>query len=243
MAAIGASVYSHQTMYAQLQQSSGWPTIAAAKAVERITEPSDVMLGCGFDWSPEIPYYAGRRALMFPNSATDEAMAQEFRALEKYKIGAAVVCFEPSLWEGDYAKRFRAALTENLRRHGLSRFPSCSIGPLSAFPAARYERACRALFDGKQRRGKGQMAEAIAALDEAIAGLPREPEPYLQRGLCRVSSGQNDAGLQDCETAMRLSPVELFLYFPCAGILHGSPKQGRHSQQSRVRGWSAACRS
>ncbi len=217
-AMIGVSVYRHQTVYAPAQRSSDVARIAAAKAVERITEPNDVMLGCGLDWGPEIPYYAHRRALMFPNWATDEAMARAFHALDNYRIGAAVVFSPATWWEGDYSKHFRDALGENLQRHGLSRFPSYSVGGLlHVFPAARYEAACRALAHGKQCREKGQTAEAISALDDAVAGLPGEPEPYFYRALCRLARGQLDSGLQDCETSLRLSSVvDPCVYIPCA---------------------------
>ena len=244
LAVIGVSVHSHQTTYAGLQRSNGWLTIAAAKAVNRITEANEVMLGCGFDWSPEIPYYAGRRALMFPKWATGKTVAQAFQALNSYKIGAAVVSMEPNFWEGEYAKQFRAALAENLQRHGLSRFPSCSIGAVSVFPAARYEKVCHALALGKQYREKRQMAEAIAALDETIAGLPGEPEPYVQArplpGIERANR-RRPGGLRSCPAIEPRGRVRVLSLR--TGLPRGGQRRGRDPQPSRMRGWSEACRS
>jgi hypothetical protein len=208
LAVIGCSVYRHQTVYADSQRFDGWPIIAPARAVERVTGPEEVILGCGLDWSPEIPYYARRRALLFPQWATAAMMEEQFRRLADYKIGAAVVSVQPVPWEGAYAKQFRDRLAENLKRLGLSRLPSFTLGSLWVFPGARFEPACQALWQGKQYRAKKELVAALSALDKAVASLPDEPEPYLERGLCRLAGGRIDSGLEDLEKALARNPRE-----------------------------------
>jgi hypothetical protein len=67
-------------------------------AIQKLTKPKDVLLIFGADWSPELPYYSRRRALMWPpwmeqdmDSATMKAAIAN---LKDYKIGAAVFCGE-----------------------------------------------------------------------------------------------------------------------------------------------------
>jgi hypothetical protein len=58
------------------------------------TQPEDVVVAMGSDWSAEIPYYSHRRALMIPNWKLYE-FAQDpqtyLKDLEGYRIGALVV--------------------------------------------------------------------------------------------------------------------------------------------------------
>ncbi len=61
--------------------------------VQRVTEPEEVVMILGCDWSSEIPYYSRRRALMFPPWEPFEAcVAQCQRVVQaNRKVGALVV--------------------------------------------------------------------------------------------------------------------------------------------------------
>jgi len=66
----------------------------AAATVARLTEPDDVVLVYGGDWSSVLPYYARRRALMDRSnrSFADPVMQEALAALHGDRIGAAVFC-------------------------------------------------------------------------------------------------------------------------------------------------------
>ena len=65
-ATLAAAVYQHQTLYLPLQRHPNrWP-LRIAEMIRRTTKPEDVIVIYGCEWSPEIPYYAQRRALMLP---------------------------------------------------------------------------------------------------------------------------------------------------------------------------------
>jgi hypothetical protein len=62
-------------------------------AVQQITSRDDVIVILGCDWSPEIPYYSERRALMIPrwSDGVADNPAAYLRQLAGYRIGALVV--------------------------------------------------------------------------------------------------------------------------------------------------------
>ncbi len=59
----------------------------------RSTGPEDLLVIIGHDWSPEIPYYAGRRALMIPDwkSVALERWPEYLQGSRGCRIGALVV--------------------------------------------------------------------------------------------------------------------------------------------------------
>jgi hypothetical protein len=62
-------------------------------AIRRITRPDDVILILGCDWSPEIPFYSQRRAMMIPDwpQVSVDRLAQYLEKLEPYRLGAVIV--------------------------------------------------------------------------------------------------------------------------------------------------------
>jgi hypothetical protein len=60
------------------------------------TDPKDVFVGFGLDWSSEVPYYAERRALLIPDTATgdmlDQIASNPLSFTGKSSIGAVVIC-------------------------------------------------------------------------------------------------------------------------------------------------------
>lgn len=91
------------------------PTLAEYLHVRTVGEDIIVVAGC--DWSPEIPYYSGRRALMIPTGheqRLDDAGAC-LRSLAGYRLGAVLVRRRP----GDDAVLVAAARLAD--RAGLSR--------------------------------------------------------------------------------------------------------------------------
>jgi hypothetical protein len=60
------------------------------------TRPDDVIVAFGMNWNPEVPYYARRRALMWPGwadlSPEGKDIANAVAKLAGYRIGAVVSC-------------------------------------------------------------------------------------------------------------------------------------------------------
>jgi hypothetical protein len=71
-------------------------SIRLARAVTEATRPEDVIVGFGMDWNPEVPYYAGRRALMWPgwsDASPDSAdVARALASLDGHQVGAVFNC-------------------------------------------------------------------------------------------------------------------------------------------------------
>ena len=74
---------------------SNW-ILRMARALNEATRPEDVIVGFGMDWNPEVPYYAKRRALMWPAwgdarpDSTDVVRA--LANLDGYAVGALFNC-------------------------------------------------------------------------------------------------------------------------------------------------------
>jgi hypothetical protein len=68
---------------------------AACRAVREQTDPDDVDLVRGRDWSSEVPYYCRRRALALPDSWTQwvslRHLAECLEPLRPYRLRALVV--------------------------------------------------------------------------------------------------------------------------------------------------------
>jgi hypothetical protein len=74
-----------------------WFTRLASAVAER-TRPTDVIVVLGLDWNPEVPYYARRRALMWPGwgdlSVDGKDVAAALAHLGNWPVGALLRCSE-----------------------------------------------------------------------------------------------------------------------------------------------------
>lgn len=72
-----------------------WFTRLASVLAER-TDPRDVIVGFGLDWNPEVPFYAKRRALMWPGWGDSRAESKDvdraLAELEGWRVGALFSC-------------------------------------------------------------------------------------------------------------------------------------------------------
>ncbi|HSP98298.1 MAG TPA: tetratricopeptide repeat protein [Candidatus Dormibacteraeota bacterium] len=87
-----AEVLSYARGYYEVQRQDHPLPLGAV--LRRVTAPDDVLLIYGEDWSPELPYYAQRRALMDRNnrSFSDPTMRAAMENLKTHHVGAGVFC-------------------------------------------------------------------------------------------------------------------------------------------------------
>jgi len=75
------------------QRFNGSSTGAAADVLKRVTDPEDVLLIYGLDWSPELPYLAHRRAIMNRYGFGDHpGLPFTLSHLAPRKLGAVLMC-------------------------------------------------------------------------------------------------------------------------------------------------------
>jgi len=92
--ALGFTGYSRG--YLQVQRRDHRDFMPLADTIQRLTHPEDVVLIYGWDWSPELPYLAQRRALMdraerpLGNPAMRAALINLRR--ERRRLGVLAVC-------------------------------------------------------------------------------------------------------------------------------------------------------
>jgi hypothetical protein len=72
--------------------------VRLARAVSDATGPEDVIVVFGMDWNPELPYYAKRRALMWPTWGDprpwSDDLGRALVSLEGHPVGALISCRE-----------------------------------------------------------------------------------------------------------------------------------------------------
>jgi len=206
------SVYRHQASHAALQSLNRWPTMAAAAALARVTEPDEIVIIYGQEWSSEIPYYARRRALMLPSFLTSEAAARAFGNLAGYKIGALLVVTDGKVAAGWYPDSPNQAILAQLREFGLSATASFYDNTIKIFPPGRFESAYENLDLARREMAKGNFLAAEKALTAAIDEQPNDPNLFEQRALCRLSQQKPTECLADFDDALRLNPVDPAFY-------------------------------
>ena len=83
----------------QYQQFTGKNWGLLIPAIQKSTSPSDVIVIFANDWSPELPYYSERRALMWAPWMQQDVNTPDFKEavanLGNNQIGAAVFCHPP----------------------------------------------------------------------------------------------------------------------------------------------------
>jgi hypothetical protein len=110
---IGAEVNQYyRTFWPRIHTRLGEETDELAHTIKATTGPDDVLVIVGFEWSPTIPYFCRRRALMIPH--THEADLLERPGdyawrLRGYRVGALIVRAKaPVLESSEFARLPRA---------------------------------------------------------------------------------------------------------------------------------------
>jgi hypothetical protein len=80
--------------------SEAFPEIrAVADSARKLTRPDEVLLILGLDWSPAIPYYSQRRALMIPGDVLRDLLekpADWVKRLAPFRVGALIIGEKPN---------------------------------------------------------------------------------------------------------------------------------------------------
>lgn len=106
-------------------------TLALATTLQRLTQPDDVVVALGYDWSSELAYYAQRRAITIPNwkDPAERAAAMLDALAAPYRIGALVDCGSP-----DWLSRKLDAQRQRL--DSSSRVAGCEVRVASRLPTS-----------------------------------------------------------------------------------------------------------
>jgi hypothetical protein len=88
-----ASLVRYSQHYYPKQAADHKAALPVCTAVQQMTAPDDVLVVGGCDWSPVIPFYSERRALMIPNwpQVSLEDIPFYLRGLNGHRIGALVI--------------------------------------------------------------------------------------------------------------------------------------------------------
>lgn len=91
---LGWCIYTYHIHYYHIAMSSNQSILDVAEAIHNHTNPEEVTLIYGFDWSSEIPYYSQRRALMDRDflALDNPKMKEALQRLSDRRIGAIVFC-------------------------------------------------------------------------------------------------------------------------------------------------------
>ncbi len=128
-ALLAVSAFRYMQYFYPKQSLDRLQQVDVARAVRRVTRPAEVLLIVGCDWSPEIPYYSSRRALMIPDWRTVslQNLPAYLQELKGIPVGALVIR------EGA-ARRFEAdELRQTLAMLGLGPNPTYTDGTLTVY--------------------------------------------------------------------------------------------------------------
>jgi hypothetical protein len=90
---IATGFFTYSRTYYILVRDNAGRTFELGRALNAVTKVDDVIIIYGYDWNLLIPYFSGRRALMFPGNTQDDPALQEaaFGRLAGERVGALVV--------------------------------------------------------------------------------------------------------------------------------------------------------
>jgi hypothetical protein len=83
----------YRRVYATAQAHAAPEPPIVARAIKQVTDPDDILVGFGMNWSPVLPYYSERRAIMVPDAKLhdDVTIARALARLGPARVAALVV--------------------------------------------------------------------------------------------------------------------------------------------------------
>jgi hypothetical protein len=134
VACTAIAVAGYYRRFYDAQRTNAREPVDTARVVKGLTLPEDVLLVFGEDWSSEIPFYAERRALMWPQwmpqSIGSQPLREAIAKLGERSIGAVLAC--------QAAKR-RSSAAQIASALGLSPIPRHENGLCVIYARARLD--------------------------------------------------------------------------------------------------------
>jgi hypothetical protein len=93
--AIVTGLHQYYATYYQSQIKDNLALAPTANAIQARTVSGETVIIYGMDWSPELPYYSGRRAIALRNSErpSDIRLRRALAGLGEHRLGAMAVCY------------------------------------------------------------------------------------------------------------------------------------------------------
>jgi hypothetical protein len=88
---LGSMVADYNRVYRPVQAYNHTELQRLGTAIRDRTEPDDIVVLLGVDWSPEVPYYSGRRALCLAKWTAPGRIGKCLSSLKPYRIGAVLI--------------------------------------------------------------------------------------------------------------------------------------------------------
>lgn len=192
---------------------------ALGDRIRGVTDPNDVIIVFGDDWSSEIPYYARRRAIMVTwkiGSASELEETVRRTQAAGHRIGAVVVVpfrqngpewvwdekWSPDPWATDEASR-------RLTDWGISRTPSYLNPNATIYPKAEEAEFYRPYVQAVELARGTKYDEALKVLEPLPEQRPANPELWALRSMLRLQSGDFRGAIADSKKCLELSPLNL----------------------------------
>lgn len=119
------SIKAYRTLWTGITKMTNNPLLEISVTIQKYTNPNDVLLIYGLDWSSELPYYSQRRALMGRDEALDNPeMRASVTQLSGYKLGAMVFCTQT---KSDSDGIFRLTTAYNFQRDAIYSNSLCQV--------------------------------------------------------------------------------------------------------------------
>jgi len=112
---LALAIWRHQDYYLPIQSCNHEELNAVSRTIQQVTQPDDVLVILGCDWSSEVPYYSRRRSLSIPCwlNPSLEKVPGYLDMAPPYHVGALVVRTGGEHFD-------RATVEETIRKAGFA---------------------------------------------------------------------------------------------------------------------------
>jgi tetratricopeptide (TPR) repeat protein len=202
---LAVNIYNHQTLYLPLQGTNDLTVSFIGSIARQLTEPDEIILIYGQDWSAAISFHAERRALMLPAYANDDMAERALKTVEHHRVGAMVVFDGGPGWFPP-----KGGLAEQRKRFHLSEVAAYSSNGISVYPHVRLEETYRRYLVAKNEMPQGHWEEAYNLLTRCYSENPKDAFFLIDRSRCSLSLRKERAALEDCNRAIELEPSVVY---------------------------------
>ncbi len=162
---IGVGIYQSHALYLPLQRHPSSEHAWVGRSISPLTEKDKVLVGIGMDWSSVVPYYAQRKALLFPGTPGAQELAAGKELLSDHQVGGLVVWTLNETGSDEDLSRFGefSAFAESL---GLSKKAIQLRFAWYLFPDARTQELFNLVSQARELFAQQRIEESLAVLNE-----------------------------------------------------------------------------